>query len=290
MVVSPWFLRNNSVHGAVMAPGADRLLWLKSYEETFTYPADRITREVWMAQAPSAMLSSRLVALRWNLLNAVAAQGEIFLVPFVAIGAWLNRRDRRVWVGTVGWLALLFVMTILFPFAGSRGGFFHAGAGFQALWWVLAPIGLDAVVAAARKKGLFTQQAFAIFRGAMVAIAVLMSAVIFSIRVLPGWGEGEQQYPRIDALLGAAGAEPSDVVMVRNPPGYYIMSGRWAIVVPYGGSDDMLAAARRYDARFLVLEEVGAAGPIRAVYDNIDSEVFDYLGELDGTHIYRIQD
>ena len=39
------------------------------------------------------------------------------------------------------------VMTVIFPFAGSRGSFFHAGAAFQPYWWIAAPIGLDAVLA-----------------------------------------------------------------------------------------------------------------------------------------------
>jgi hypothetical protein len=76
-------------------------------------------------------------------------------------------------------------------------------------------------------------------------------------------------------------------VMVRNPPGYYLMTGRSAIVVPYGDEETMAAAANRYGAKYLVIEAVGAAGPIKTVYDNKDSPHLKFLGDLDGTHIYK---
>jgi hypothetical protein len=204
------------------------------------------------------------------------------------MGAWVHRRDRRVQIALLAWAALLAVMSLVFPFAGARGGFFHAGAAIQPMWWTLAPLGLDATVAAARRRGMFTPQAFMVFRGAFVGIAVLMTAVIFTLRILPGWGEGEHTYPEIESYLRRTGADPSQIVMVRNPPGYYMMTGRPAIAAPFSEPADLLAAARRYDARYLVLESAGAAGPIRIVYDDLESTTFEFLGELDGTRIFRI--
>lgn len=289
IVMLPWYLRNYAVHGTVMAPGGGHLLWLTAYDETFIYPAAQLTLSRWLETGIAAITSARLAALRWNLLNAFAAQGEIFLLAFILIGAWRLRDDPRVRVGGMGWLALLLTMTLIFPYAGSRGGFFHAGAGFQSLWWALAPIGLDSVVAAARKRGLFTPQAPVIFRWALVALAVVLSAAIVRIRVLPGWGEGEQYYPTIDDFLHRSGARAGEVAMVRNPPGYYVMTGRAAIVVPYADAQSILAAARRYDARYLIIETAGAAGPIKSVYDDLGSQVFVYLGEVDGTRIFRVE-
>jgi len=289
VVMTPWFLRNYAVHGALLAPGGEHLLWLKTYDETFMYPAEELTFGRWLAQGFPAIMSSRLTALRWNLLNAFAAQGGIFLFPFVLIGAWTHRRDARVQVGLLGWCALLLVMTLAFPFAGARGGFFHGGASLQSLWWALAPLGLESAVQAARKRNLFTPHAPRVFRAALVGIAALMSTVIISLRVLPGWGEGEQEYPKVEAFMVGNGAQPEEVVMVRNPPGYYIISGRPAIVVPYTGAAVMLAAARRYGASLLVIERSGAAGPIKLVYDDLRSESFEFMGELDGTRIFRVR-
>lgn len=123
----------------------------------------------------------------------------------------------------------------------------------------------------------------------MVWICMLMTGVIFYLRVLGGWGEGEGSYPGLEAFLERSGAKPGQVVMVRNPPGYYVMTNRPAIVVPYADAAGILAAARKYDAEFLVIEPAGAAGPIRAVYDDLNSQSLEFLGELDGTRIFRVE-
>lgn len=289
LIAGPWFLRTYSIYGTLLAPGGSRLLWLRSYGETFVYPATQLTFDRWLAQGWGPIVEARLVALKWNLLNAFAAQGGVFLLPFILLAVWARRRDQRVQVGILGWLALLFVMTIIFPFAGYRGGFFHSGAALQTLWWALAPLGLETAVAAARKRDMFSAQAFVVFRAALVGIAALMTATIFAIRVLPGWGEGEGNYPKIEAFLTRSGGAQDDVVMVRNPPGYFLMTGRPAIVVPYGDAASVHAAAVRYDAKYLVIEQAGAAGPIKTVYDNTTSTFFGYLGELSGTRIFRVQ-
>ncbi len=289
LVMGPWFWRTYSVNGAFLAPGGRYLLWLRTYDETFVYPASQLTMQAWLAQGWDKILAARLAALRWNLLNAFAAQGGIFLFPFILIGVWRHRRDERVGLGALAWLALLSVMTLIFPFAGARGGFFHAGAALQPLWWTLAPLGLDAVVAAARKRNLFTADAFRVFQISLVGIAVLMSALIVYLRVLSGWGEGEGNYPKIEAFLQQNGIQPQDVVIVRNPPGYYLMTGRPAIVVPYGGETAMLAVAARYHAEYLVIEAAGAAGDIKAVYENKQSQHLRFLGEIDGTRIFHVQ-
>ncbi len=288
-IMGPWFLRTYTLYGTLLAPGGSHLLWLKNYDETFSYPASQLTFQAWLAQGWQTILSVRLAALRWNLLNAFAAQGEIFILPFILVGAWAYRKDERVRVAALAWLGLLFVMTVVFPFAGSRGGFFHSGSAVQPMWWTLAPVGLDRVIAGARKRGFFTPQAFKIFQGALVGLAVLMTAVILAIRVLPGgWGEGEQDYPKVEAFLRSQGIGPNDIVMVRNPPGYYLMTGRSAIVVPYGDATSIAAAASRYGAKYLIIEAAGAAGPIETVYKDKSNQQFPYLGDVDGTHIYRI--
>jgi hypothetical protein len=183
----------------------------------------------------------------------------------------------------------LLAMTVIFPFAGARGGFFHSGAAVQGLWWALAPLGLDTAVAAARRRGLFTPHAPMIFQASLVGLAILLSAVIVAVRVVPGWGEGEQDYPKIEALLDANGIRPGDVVMVRNPPGYYLMTGRAAIVIPYARRASILAAAARYHASYLVVEAAGAAGPIKDVYGNLGDPQLGYVGAVGETRIFKIQ-
>ena len=126
--MGPWFWRNEQTYGALLAPGGHYLLWLKNYDETFTYPPNQLTMQSWLAQGWQTIVNVRLDALRMNLLNAFAAQGGIFLFPFILIGIWRYRKDERVQFASLVWLGLLLVMTFIFPFAGPRGGFFHSGA------------------------------------------------------------------------------------------------------------------------------------------------------------------
>ncbi|HEX8990236.1 MAG TPA: hypothetical protein VF784_01035, partial [Anaerolineales bacterium] len=137
VTAGPWFLHSYSLYATPLAPGGGHLLWLTTYDDTFIYPASQLTFQRWLAQGWTGILDARLMALRWNGLNALAAQGEVFLVPFILIGGWMNRKDSRVQLAFFGWVCLLFVMTVVFPFAGARGGFFHSGAAFQPMWWTL---------------------------------------------------------------------------------------------------------------------------------------------------------
>ena len=288
LVTGAWFWRTEALFGSFLAPGGARLLWLHNYNETFLYPGNQLTIRHWLEQGWMAIVQARLSALKWNLLNAFAAQGDLVLVPFILLGLWTHRQDQRVRAGCLAWLVLLFVMTVVFPFAGARGGFFHSGAALQSLWWAAAPLGLETAITAARARNLFTVHAFLIFRTALVGVAVLMTAAIVTLRVVRGWGEGEQYYAAQEAVLRQSAARPGEVVMVRNPPGFFIMTGQPAIVVPYGDSSSMLAAASRYDANYVIIEAAGAVGPIKTVYDDVRSTTFQFLGEVNGARIFRI--
>jgi hypothetical protein len=289
LLMSPWYARNLSAFGSLMAPGGMRALWLTNYNDTFAYPASLLTLQSWLASGWDAILLARLAALRINLLNAFAAQGGIFLFPFILVGLWQFRHDPRIRFAALAWMLLLIAMTLVFPFAGARGAFFHAGAALQPIWWVAAPIGLEAVIGSVRKRGCFTPQAFVIFRAALVGIAILMTAVIFAIRVLPGWEREDGHYADVESLLVQHGAPPDAIIIVRNPPGYNIVTRRSAIALPMGGIPAILALAGRFHARYLLLESDGTSGVLRDLYDHpASAPAFRYLGETDGNRLYEI--
>ncbi len=225
-----------------------------------------------------------------NLQTLAAAQGGLILFPFILAGMWIERRDRRVQIGALAWLALLVVMTVVFPFAGARGSFFHAGAALQPLFWTLAPIGLDAVVAWARQHGRFTEDAFVVFRIAMVMIAAILSAWVVWARVIqPGWDEGELNYPAVEAFLVQHGVQKEEPVIALSAPGYTMMTGRPAYAQPATDMQNLLALAERYDVHYFAFEAQGRLKPLRDVYDNPHEYAgFEYLGEVNETRIFHI--
>lgn len=289
LLMSPWYARNLSVFGSLMAPGGSRALWLTNYNDTFAYPASQLTFASWLASGWSAILPARLAALRLNLLNAFAAQGGIFLFPFILVGLWQLRKDIRIRFAALAWILLLAAMTLVFPFAGARGAFYHAGAALQPIWWALAPIGLDAVVGSIRRRGWLDDRAFVIFRSSLVGAAILMTAVIFFVRVLPGWEREDGHYAAVENLLVQQGESRDLVIVTRNPPGYNVVTDRPAIALPKGGIPAILTVAARFDAHYLVLEPEGTSGELRELYDKpYQFPAFRYLGESDGNRLYEI--
>jgi hypothetical protein len=290
LVMGPWYARNIAIFGSPMAPGGSRILWLTNYNDTFAYPADQVSMSAWLETGWGAALKVRLWAFGMNLMNAFGAQGGILLFPFILIGFWQVRQDIRARLALTGWLILFAVMTVLFPFAGARGGFFHAGTAFQPFWWAVAPLGLERIVTGIRHRNLLDERAYAIFRGALVVICVGLTGLIIWIRILQsGWQLEEELYVGVERLLIEQGARPDEIAIVRNPPGYYIVSGRSTIVMPPGGPKTILALAERYGASYFVLEPGGVLEEYREIYERYEANPgLEYLGEVDDARIYAL--
>ncbi|MFZ5822705.1 MAG: hypothetical protein ACOYYJ_22665 [Chloroflexota bacterium] len=290
LIMAPWYARNLSVFGALMAPGGDRILWLTHYNDTFAFPAGQVSMQSWLAAGWEAALKVRLWALGMNAQNIVGAQGGILLLPFIVVGLWQARRDLRVRLAVTGWLLLLAVMTLAFPLAGARGGFFHAGVAFQPLWWALAPLGLERSVAAIRSRGLLDERAYGIFRAALVVLCALLTVVVVRVRIFQlGWQWEEELYVQVEQFLVEQGAQPEEIVIALNPPGYYLVSGRSAIVAPPGGPETILAVAARYGASYYILEQEGALPEYRGLYEQTEQYAgIEYLGEVDDARIFAL--
>jgi hypothetical protein len=292
LIMGPWHLRSLNLFGSFMTPGGGRLLWLENYNQTFIYPPENLTREGFLDAGWNEALKDRIAAFNANLGNTFAAQGEIFLFPFILLGLWQLRKDLRTKIAVTGWLILFVVMTVIFPFAGSRGSFFHAGAAFQPYWWVAAPVGLEAVISWARRRGRFTDKnAPLVFQSILVLLAVMMTVYLVNFRVIAsGWAKDDFIYPSVENMFLDNGIKPNDVVIVRNPPGYFIGSGRSSVSLPFGDESTILAVAEKYDARYLVIEKGGTFEAIQDLYDHPqDNPFFVYLGETDGARLYRIE-
>ena len=183
------------------------------------------------------IIADRLWALNNNLQSGFAAHGGIILFPFIIAGIIYYWKDERVKLACLAWLILFFVMTFIFPFAGARGAFFHAGAALQPMWWSLAPLGLESILLSLRKRGIGNDNNRVVFRSALIMVAMILTVYVVYLRLFTlGWGEGEDaNYPVIEQFLVENGIKNDDIVIVRNAPGYYLETGRSAISIPYGG-------------------------------------------------------
>ncbi len=291
-IMSPWYVRNMRVYGTPMAPGGSRALWLGNYDQTFIYPPTELTKESFLALGWDHIFKDRLWALSNNLQSGFAAHGGIIVFPFIIAAIIYYWKDERVKLASLAWLILFFIMTFIFPFAGARGAFFHAGAALQPMWWTLAPLGLESILLSLRRRGIGNDQNRVIFRSALILVALTLTSYVVYLRLFTlGWGEGDEAlYPAIEQFLVKKGIENNDIVIVRNAPGYYLATGRSAISIPYGGVDAILNAADQFNADYLVLEPGAVLDSIKDLFQNPDNQnKFIYLGEYDGVRIYQLE-
>jgi len=145
------------------------------------------------------------------------------------------------------------------------------------------------VVQFSKNKTLHPQNA-SLFQYSLAVVVIVFSVMLVKIRVIDtGWNEGEFLYKNVDTFLLNRGVSPAVIVMARNPPAYFNMTGRQAVVVPYGDVQTLLEAARKYDVGYVVLERKGAAGDLANLFAHPDQfPAFDYLGMLDETIILHV--
>lgn len=295
LVMGPWLVRNLFVFGSPLAPGGSKALWLRAYDELYTYPASLLTPQRWLASGWGEILGVRLRASGTNLLHTLAVQGQVFLLPLAAAGLWRLRSDRRVFLGTAGWLLTFAAMSLVFPFQGARGGYFHSGAALQPLIWAAAPAGLEAFIAwGVRRRGWAASSAGPVFRTGLVALAALMTVFLAAGRAVEARTEGAKNgggtdYAALERLLQAAGAGEEDIILVNNTPGFYLTTGRPAISIPDGGPETLLAAGWRYGARFVLLEVNHPVGLNELYTAPGDREGLVYLGAAGGAYVFEIQ-
>jgi hypothetical protein len=287
LVMGPWSGRNWSVFGALLAPGGTRALWVLNYDEIFSFPGSILTFERWWDAGLGEIFSGRLWSLGLNLQTFFGVQGQVFLLPLILLGLWRLREQRVIQLGWGAWVMTLVVMTLVFPFAGARGGFFHSGAAVQPLFWAVPPVGLEVFGEWGRRvRGWRVRQAQKAFGAGLVGLAALLTGVIFLVRVLPS--ESGPGYRDVEQELVEMGIQPGEIVMVNNPPGYFLASGRPAIVIPNGDKAVLLSAARHYAVRYVILDE-NVPVKLRILYENPSNGIgLVYLGGLEGFQIFEV--
>jgi hypothetical protein len=290
LVMGPWMARNLSIWGTPLTPAGGNVIWLTRYDDTFAWPASRINFQNWMAAGWRSALEGRLEALKLNSINAIGAQAGFLLFPFILIGLWSLRKDLRIRLAAFSWLALFGVMSIIFPFAGSRGSFFHAGAALQPVWFTGAVVGVNVLVGMARARGRFTPAAPRVFRFALVLMMAVLTISLAYISIIENdWNQFRRTYDRVEQMLVQNGAKPADAVIVANSPGYFVASGRSALIVPDEKLESVRALAHQFGARFLVLEKTYYTDPMIPVYKNPENQPgLTYLGEFDDVRIFEI--
>lgn len=293
-VMGAWYGRNVHEFGTLFPPGTNRTLFLTDYNQTFAYPPDVLTPQTWLASGITNILRARLDALLLNLQNLLAVQGTIILLPLIITGFWSHRREASVRLVVILWIGILGLMTIIFPYAGSRGGYLHSASALQVFLWVMAVAGLEKLVVwAKRTRGWNYTLSMRVFGLALVALQLSIAIWFYQNRVIgdlpaqPVWNRSIELYQQVRQRLETLGFDEQDVGMVNNPPGFYWATGWKCIVIPDGSLANSLAAGRKFGATYLLLEE--AQVNLDDLFQNPQNtnEII-YLETFEGVRIFRI--
>ncbi len=294
LIMGFWFYRNISEFGQLFPPGNSITLWITQYDQTFSFRTDEINVTNWLKSGWGVHIQTWWTAIQMNLKNMVGVQSAVFLFPLILIGLWRVWHLPQVKIYLMMWGITFLVHTFVFPFAGSRGGYLHSGAAFQPFWWALAAIGFDECLRFANNKfGWRVSIGRKILGSGLVVILIGITAYFYYGRVIGEnravylWEENYRQYQLVGQWLSEFGVSDEDLVMVNNPPGFFVATNRKSIVIPDGGVDQLLLASQKYGANYLVLERHQAN--LSDLYTNPQSSPdLKLLAELADTQIYYI--
>jgi hypothetical protein len=273
-IMIPWFVRLFLVTDAPWPPGASRALWLRDYNELFSYPPDRLTAGHLLSSGWLAITRDRLRALGQNVVSFLVVTGSVVIGPLSAVAGWGRRRDPLISVTLAYLVSLLAVMSLAFPFPGPRGGFFHSSAALLPILWALTPSGLRAAVRwGERRRGWIPEIAWIRFSAGLVVILALSTGfLVWQRLILPsqmggGWGDSLRTYHRAGEILQREGARR---VAVNNPPGFWLATGIEAVVIPDGDLSAIDRVVSDFDVGWLILDSNHPDG-LREFYETPQS-------------------
>jgi hypothetical protein len=251
-VMAPWFLRNMGVAGTPLSTAGTKTLWLRTYDDLFSFERD-LSFASYVEWGGPSIVQSKLWALGINLQRFVAEDCLIFLFPFAIVG-YIRLSRRATYTLTAFYLAAaLLLHSLLFSFPGARGGFFHASAPAIPMIFAAAASGLSTAVRwAGRRRRWRVEQAQAVFTVAAVIGAAALSGYAAWGR-LRAWKASGSTHLLVDECIAGLGGE-STVVMVNDPPSFWYYTRRPAVAVPNEDVETVLAAARRHGVSYLVLD------------------------------------
>lgn len=282
---APWLARNWLTWSRLFPPGAAAALWLREYDDLFAFGEPSSFDRWWAAGLPAA-LAVRAQALLAN--AGVFGQPLLYyLLPALMFGAWRLRRQPVAWVPGTYLVMLWAAMSLCFPFASVRGGFFHSLVAllpFLLLWTVTGVQG--AVAAAARRRRwneAYAQWAFSL---ALIVFGTFSSAY-FGAQLPRRWDARLAAYQEAAQWLSTA-ADPDARVMVADPAGFWYASGRSAVVIPSDGPAAVVAVALQFHVEYLLIERAAPRFLAGAYNGSQATPDLEYVATVHEIGIYRI--
>jgi hypothetical protein len=264
LILAPWWARNWLVAGTPWPGGGLKTLWLVQYEELFS-PGQELSLPRYLAQGLGPLLRAKAEAGLYNAYLLLG--GWPYLGGFALAGCWQRRCEPRVRLALLYAAALWLGMTLGFTLPAQHGSTFHSASALVIWQAACVPAGI-AVVTGWLKRWLkwdaarYTRYLLVRLVGLAVVVSLAQYGLIWLRIIRPeltghGWiNHGHDPYVAVGQWLDEQNAPATQPVIVRDPPSFFGVTGRFAIMLPHDLSF-LDRAADRYGARCTVMEEAG---------------------------------
>lgn len=282
LVMAPWFARNLLLIGAPLPPGGLRSAWLRQYDDFFSYGLP-LTPASYLAWGLGPMLASKLQAMAVAL-RQLAAVMDFVLAPLALLGMWRLRRTLAALPWLIYAAGAFFALTLIFTFPSLYGTVLHSEVAVLPFLNVAAIAGLDAALdwlgsrssrssrggqqdaEMARHRTDRTDRTAErkrVYLGLAVALSGALSLFLIAANA-HAWDATARAYADAGRVVARDAARQTPevaapVVMVVDPANFYYETGEHAVMLPDQPLPVMAAVARRYGARYLVLEPAHSA-------------------------------
>jgi hypothetical protein len=276
LMMVPDYLINYLNFGSVLSPVGFKAIWINVYDDTFIYPASQLTYTYWVSAGWTEKIQNIINAFLLNLGTFSAVQLNVFGIPLYLWGVWRYKKELWLKFFIFVSLSLFLFMTLLFPLAGSRGGYLHAGASLQVVNWILISVGFyEFLLWGIKKRNWQLNRSKRMFGSAIIIFSIMITGAIYYLDVIGNetnsieWNQDYDRYAQIARIISAQSSEKTAVVMINNPVGFHYQTGQWAITLPNAEQDQFMEVLLKFDVHFLVLDE------------NIPVRMKNYIDEID---------
>jgi hypothetical protein len=248
LIMAPWFARNMAIFGAPLPAGGVNTVFLRGYEDIFSYKADW-GPTYWLDWGAENVLRSRWEGLLVAFQTWLAVETLIILGPF-GLGALYLRRREAFWAPVIWYaLGLHLAMSVVFTYPGMRGGLFHSSAALFPFWIALGLEGLQGAIAwIGAKRAWNIPQAQTVFSLALILLPGLLGLSVLA-------GQAESLAARPDYTLYVQDLPPGSRIMVNDPAAWHYHTDLSGVTLPDDPLPVALEIAQKYCLTHLIIDK-----------------------------------
>ena len=298
IVMSGWYIRNLRLFKSLTVSGSSLPIWMRSYNELFSYPSNILNFTHWIQDGIIQILETGFDSLLQNFGTFLGVTSLVILLPFIIGAIWKRRKLWFVQFGVVMFLLFIGVMSFIFPFAGARGGFLHSSSAFQIFFWTLGGLGIYDSLSWMEKRHNWNARKSSKVFGVGILIVFFFVTIVLAYTKIQGdtieskrWTKGWRQAESINAQLSMLGIQDEAIILINDPATFNAATGRPAIVIPNGEPAVLLSVMDDYDVKIFILEENHPdglkdlyskpknIGELRLLFQNEEYLIFEKIGE-----------